>query len=126
MPTPSVILVIGTRGRDSCSDLLERLASSGSEIGFVPDYQEALEKADMDDVEAMIIDHDPDVPRIIDFCKNLRSEHHYMPVVALEDESTLVDRMLLLEAGADVCLPRSIDARELYTFTRALMRRDGW
>ena len=126
MPTPSRILLIGTRGKDSCSDLLKRLASSGSKVGFVADYREAFEQADTDDIQAMIIDSDPEVSRIIDFCRNLRSEHHYMPVLVLEDESTPVDRMLLLEAGADVCLARGTDARELFTLTRALMRRDGW
>ncbi|MDA7947259.1 MAG: winged helix-turn-helix domain-containing protein [Hyphomicrobiaceae bacterium] len=52
-------------------------------------------------------------------------EHTQIGIVALTASETSVDRIVTLEAGADDCLARPVDLRELLARTKAVTRRVG-
>ena len=52
-------------------------------------------------------------------------EHTQTGIVALTASDTSVDRIVTLEAGADDCLARPVDLRELLARTKAVTRRIG-
>lgn len=58
----------------------------------------------------------------IDLCMQLRSSQMQRPIIVLT-EGDEIDRILLLEAGADDCMIKPFSMRELLARIRALMRR---
>jgi DNA-binding response OmpR family regulator len=58
----------------------------------------------------------------IDLCMQLRSSQAQRPIIVLT-EGDEIDRILLLEAGADDCMIKPFSMRELLARIRALIRR---
>jgi DNA-binding response OmpR family regulator len=60
----------------------------------------------------------------IEFCKKLRTSGVGTPVLIVSSRSSVVDRVLGLESGADDYLVKPFDLSELIARVRALLRRD--
>jgi len=59
----------------------------------------------------------------IDLCKELRSEGYDAPILMLTSQSTTVDKVTGLDAGADDYMPKPFSPNELKARLRALLRR---
>ena len=59
----------------------------------------------------------------IDLCKELRSEGYGAPILMLTSQSTTVDKVTGLDAGADDYMPKPFSPNELKARLRALLRR---
>ncbi|MBV8832050.1 MAG: response regulator transcription factor [Acidobacteriaceae bacterium] len=60
---------------------------------------------------------------VIELCSQLRDSMIQTPRIVLSSTSDEVERVLLLEMGADDCIPKPFHARELVARIRAVLRR---
>ena len=61
----------------------------------------------------------------LEVCKQLRRLNVEAPIIVLSGSGDLIDRVLLLEMGADDYLVKPFGIRELLARIRAVLRRDG-
>ncbi len=59
----------------------------------------------------------------LELCRQLRSEHNYVPVLMLTSKSSELDRVLGLESGADDYVTKPFSVIELLARIRAIFRR---
>jgi len=59
----------------------------------------------------------------LEFCRRLRNQDAYIPVLMLTAKSTEIDRVLGLEIGADDYLTKPFSIRELVARAKAIFRR---
>jgi DNA-binding response OmpR family regulator len=106
--------------RDTISVMLER-------ENFVPilaaDGKAGLEKALSMKPQLMLVDLR--LPEIsgVELCKRLRADRIQTPIIVLSAIGDEVDKVLLLEVGADDYLVKPFGTRELLARIRALLRR---
>jgi two-component system OmpR family response regulator len=60
------------------------------------------------------------------FCRQLRENGQYMPVIMLTARSAAEDRVRGLDSGADDYMPKPFDLPELLARVRSALRRSGW
>lgn len=60
------------------------------------------------------------------FCRQLRDNGQYMPVIMLTARSAAEDRVRGLDSGADDYMPKPFDLPELLARVRSALRRSGW
>jgi two-component system copper resistance phosphate regulon response regulator CusR len=58
-------------------------------------------------------------------CESLRRRRNTVPILMLTPRDSVDDRVRGLEGGADDCLPKPFDFRELQARVRALLRRNS-
>ncbi|MGW1773311.1 response regulator transcription factor [Streptomyces sp. NPDC002104] len=113
------VLVVGTPadGSGSPAARLERL---GHDVTCAPTGAEALTLHQ----EADLVLLDLDLPDIdgLELCRRIRA-HSQVPVIAFTDSGTELDRVLGLWAGADDCLDKPYEFRELVARIEAVTRR---
>lgn len=88
------------------------------------DGLEALEKAEINNYDLIILDIM--LPKMdgIDVCKKLREEKVETPIIMLTARDTVEDRVNGLDAGADDYLVKPFSFGELVARIRALLRRE--
>ncbi|MFH1522510.1 MAG: response regulator transcription factor [Patescibacteria group bacterium] len=88
------------------------------------DGQEALDKAEINDYDLIILDIM--LPKIdgIEVCKKLREKKIDTPIIMLTARDTVEDRVKGLDAGADDYLIKPFAFGELIARIRALLRRE--
>jgi two-component system, OmpR family, response regulator len=105
-----------------------RLASYLSDNGFkvaVADRQALVEAAiDAGPVDLVVLDLDLKGGEGLAFCRRLAGPTTPL-IVALGTFSDPAERIVALECGADDCLAKPVNPRELLARTRAVLRRRG-
>lgn len=88
------------------------------------DGQEALDKAEVNDYDLIVLDIM--LPKIdgIEVCKKLRESKIDAPIIMLTAKDTVDDRIKGLDAGADDYLIKPFAFGELIARIRALLRRE--
>ena len=108
--------------RETVSILLERER-------FVPfqavDGQSGLEKAFSVKPSLMLVDLRLPGMSGIELCKQLRANRFTTPIIVLSAVGDEVDKVLLLEIGADDYVVKPFGTRELLARIRAVLRRSG-
>jgi DNA-binding response OmpR family regulator len=108
--------------RETVSILLEREK-------FVPiqavDGQSGLEKALSAKPNLVLVDLRLPGMNGIELCKQMRANRMSTPIIVLSAVGDEVDKVLLLEMGADDYVVKPFGARELLARIRAVLRRSG-
>jgi len=104
--------------------VLERLFSSeGYVVDVVPDAVCGLERLRQQAPVAVILDLPRPGSSGCDLCKKIANLIPGLPLVILSTSSTVADKVLLLEIGADDYVTIPFSPRELVARLRALLRR---
>jgi DNA-binding response OmpR family regulator len=119
MPT---ILVI-----DDDESLRDTIAVMLEQEGFQPvvaaDGRTGYEKAVMLKPDLILVDLRLPGMSGVEICKQLRSERVNTPIIVLSAVGDEIDKVLLLEIGADDYVVKPFGARELLARIRAVLRR---
>jgi DNA-binding response OmpR family regulator len=108
--------------RDTIAVLLER---EGFKALLAPDGRTGLEFAVMTRPNLILADlRLPDISGV-EVCKRLRSSSNPTPIIVLSAAGEEIDKVLLLEMGADDYVVKPFGARELLARIRAVLRRTG-
>lgn len=115
------ILIIADETANSMAALLgshgfETEAVSGSETGW--------EYASLEIYDLLIIDL-TSKPEEQALARKIRLHRNAVPILMLTAKASTLDRIAGLNAGADYCLAKPYDTRELLACIHALLRRQG-
>ncbi len=116
------ILVI-VDDHDSKEALQTLLSLEGYEIEVVGDGATALEKLRKRPPSALILDLRDPGSSGYDLCREIAQSAPWLPFVILGVSSDVLDKIILMEIGADDYLTKPFVPRELAARLRALMRR---
>jgi len=112
---------------DDDENLLDTVAVILEEEGFKPvvscDGKAGFEKALTLKPDMIIVDLRLPGMNGIDICKQLRAAQVHTPIVVLSAVGEEVDKVLLLEIGADDYVVKPFGRRELLARIRAILRR---
>lgn len=108
--------------RDTIGVMLERES-------FVPilaaDGKSGFEKALTMDPQLLLVDLRLPGMSGVEVCKQLRADRVQTPIIVLSAVGDEVDKVLLLEIGADDYIVKPFGTRELLARIRAVLRRSG-
>jgi DNA-binding response OmpR family regulator len=108
--------------RDTIAVLLER---EGFKAVLAPNGRTGLDLAAMARPHLILVDiRLPDITGV-EVCKRLRSSSDTTPIIVLSAVGEEIDKVLLLEIGADDYVVKPFGARELLARIRAVLRRVG-
>lgn len=119
MPTT---LLIADDDTELCDLLRQFFESEGFEVRLAYDGRMALDEAESEDVDLVVLDVMMPEMNGLDVLKELRKESN-LPVIMLTARGDDLDRILGLELGADDYVPKPCNPRELLARIRAVMRR---
>ena len=106
---------------------LQRLfASEGYEVEIVADDLDGLEMLRSRPPSALILDLRCPASGGWELCREIAQSAPDIPFVVLSARADVVDKILLLEMGADDCLHLPFQPRELLARLRSLTRRASW
>ena len=104
----------------------ETLSSEGFRVSSFKDGLSALDFINNDikkDVDLIILDLMLPGLNGLEFCRKIRNEEDYSPILILSAKDNESDRVLGLEVGADDYLTKPFGLNELIARSRALIRR---
>ncbi|WP_328388385.1 response regulator transcription factor [Nocardia sp. NBC_00416] len=103
--------------------LRRSLTFNGYTVDLAVDGIDALEKANADRPDALVLD--VMMPRLdgLEVCRRLRSTGDDLPILVLTARDSVSERVAGLDAGADDYLPKPFALEELLARLRALLRR---
>jgi DNA-binding response OmpR family regulator len=108
--------------RSIAEPLLEGLERHGFDVSLAPDGQTALEAGP--GIDLVLLDLGlPDLDGS-EVCRRMRSRSS-VPIIVVSARSDEVDRVLMLEMGADDYVVKPFSTRELIARIRAVSRRSG-
>jgi len=99
------------------------LKDTGYEVTLVHDGDAGLDQALSNPYDLIILDLMLPGMDGLEICRRVRDAFVYTPVVVLTSKDTELDRVLLLEIGADDYLTKPFSIRELLARVKALFRR---
>jgi DNA-binding response OmpR family regulator len=108
--------------RDTIGVLLEQ---EGFNPVLAPDGREGFEKALLLKPDLVLVDLRLPGMSGVDICKQLRAARVPTPIIVLSAAGDEVDKVLLLEIGADDYVVKPFGSRELLARIRALLRRSS-
>src|SRR5712692_11547481 len=108
--------------RDTIGVLLEQ---EGFNAVQVEDGREGFEKALLLKPDLVLVDLRLPGMSGVDICKQLREARMQTPIIVLSAVGDEVDKVLLLEIGADDYVVKPFGSRELLARIRAVLRRSG-
>ncbi|KXH87201.1 response regulator transcription factor [Sporosarcina sp. HYO08] len=106
--------------------LLEyNLQKVGYETVLAVDGKEAIEKAEQENPDLILLDLM--LPKMdgIEVCKTLRKKGIPIPIIMLTAKSDELDKVLGLEIGADDYMTKPFSPREVLARVKAVLRRSG-
>jgi two-component system alkaline phosphatase synthesis response regulator PhoP len=111
---PSLVLTLG-----------DRLRAEGYSVEHAGDGERALELAERERFDLVLLD--VALPRRDGFevCQELRRRGHAEPILMLTARTQVIDRVVGLKLGADDYLTKPFDMAELLARIEALLRRVG-
>ena len=71
----------------------------------------------------LLIADSTSAPAVLDVCRAVRERGLRLPILLLQDRPNVQDCIVALRHGADDCLPKPFDPRELLARVEALLRR---
>ncbi|GAB2644754.1 response regulator transcription factor [Nocardia goodfellowii] len=103
--------------------LRRSLTFNGYTVDLAVDGVDALEKANAQRPDALVLD--VMMPRMdgLEVCRRLRSTGDDLPILVLTARDSVSERVAGLDAGADDYLPKPFALEELLARLRALLRR---
>jgi DNA-binding response OmpR family regulator len=114
---------------DDDENLRETIGVMLERENFVPilasDGRSGLEKAITQKPQLMLVDLKLPAISGVDVCKQLRADRVQTPIIVLSAIGDEVDKVLLLEIGADDYIVKPFGTRELLARIRALLRRSN-
>ena len=99
------------------------LRDLGAEVTLAHDGAAALELAQREPFDLLILDITLPSLDGLEICRRIRSSERYTPILMLTARSSEVDRIIGLELGADDYLTKPFSIRELIARVKALQRR---
>jgi len=116
------ILVIDNDG-DARRALRQTFAGSGFQLAMVGDFGAAMSLFNVEIPTAVIME--PRVPGFAgqDFCREVRRRCFRVPIVVVSTAKAEIDKVVLLELGADDYVTKPFNPRELLARVRAAVRR---
>ncbi len=99
------------------------LVRSGYQVDAVYDGQDALDYAQEESYDGMILDWMMPVMDGVEALRRMRAKGITAPCLLLTARDAVEDRVAGLDAGADDYLPKPFDAQELLARVRAMLRR---
>ncbi|HYO82266.1 MAG TPA: response regulator transcription factor [Bryobacteraceae bacterium] len=106
--------------RDTVGLLLER---EGYQPVLAADGSEGLEQALRIKPALILVDLQLPGVKGMDICKQLREQRYQTPIIVMSAAGEEVDKVLLLELGADDYVVKPFGTRELVARIRAVLRR---
>jgi DNA-binding response OmpR family regulator len=103
--------------------LRQTLASAGFELAMVSEGNTAISMIEAEMPSAVIME--PLVPGVAgqDLCREIRSRCMRVPILVLSSAKAEIDKVVLLELGADDYVTKPFSPRELLARVRAAVRR---
>jgi len=101
------------------------LRDEGHAVDLIFDGTEANQFLKTDTADVIVLDVNLPGLSGVDILKNMRARNDHRPVLMLTARTTLEDKVVGLDAGADDYLSKPFDMAELIARLRALMRRAG-
>jgi DNA-binding response OmpR family regulator len=103
--------------------LRQTFAGSGFELAMAADFSTAMSIFKGEAPVAVIME--PRVPGFSgqDFCRDIRRRYLRLPIVVLSTAKAEIDKVVLLELGADDYVTKPFNSRELLARVRAVVRR---
>ena len=94
-------------------------------VDLAVDGESALEMAEINSYDAIVLDLLIPPPEGMDVCRILRAGGLHVPILMLTARDAVEDKIAGLDAGADDYLAKPFEFRELLARIRALLRRGG-
>ena len=116
-------LLFAEDDRDLSAAVKTLLERNGYQVDAVYDGQEAVEFAEAETYDGMILDWMMPVKDGIGALLEMRRKGIRTPCMMLTARDAVEDRIVGLDAGADDYLPKPFDAGELMARVRAMLRR---
>ena len=105
--------------------LRKMLSRKGFDVECVYDGIEGADYAETGIYDLLILDAMMPSMDGYELARHVRARRCSMPILMLTSRTTVEDRIRCLNAGADYCLTKPFDSRELLACVNALMRRQG-
>ena len=103
--------------------LYRRLTAEGFDVEIAPSGNQGLDALARQTPDALVIAAELRDVAALDVCRRVRNLDLRIPVLIIASSDIAQERISGLDAGADDCLPRPVDARELSARLKALLRR---
>lgn len=116
----AAILLMGDLNAKSLQTL-HQMAMEGFEVELTGDLENDLERINRGEVGLILLEIDHSQKNKYDLLGKIRKQSE-IPVLALSSEDDEIERIVLLELGADDCLAKPFNPRELAARLRALLR----
>jgi DNA-binding response OmpR family regulator len=125
LPNPPHVLLVEDEDKTRDS-ILEGLRLEGWNVAGAASGEQAIEQLARNTFDLMVLDWMLPDRDGIDVLQHLRSRALHTPVLMLTARSTLNDRVIGLDSGADDYLAKPFAFAELLARCRALLRRPTW
>lgn len=125
LPNPPRVLLVEDEDKTRDS-IMEGLRLEGWTVSGVASGEQAIAQIDRDAFDLMVLDWMLPDRDGIDVLQHLRGRAQQTPVLMLTARSTLNDRVIGLDSGADDYLAKPFAFAELLARCRALLRRPAW
>ena len=106
-----------------CTDISTMLARENFVPVVVSDGKAGFERALIVKPQLLLMDAHLPGMNGVEVCRRLRSENNQTPIIVLSAVGNEVDKVLLLEIGADDYMVKPFGLRELMARIRAVLRR---
>ena len=116
-------LLFAEDDRDLSAAVKTLLERNGYQVDAVFDGEEAVEYAEAENYDGMILDWMMPEKNGIEALQEMRKKGISTPCMILTARDAVEDRVAGLDAGADDYLPKPFDAGELLARVRAMLRR---
>jgi DNA-binding response OmpR family regulator len=91
-------------------------------VDAVEDCAHAAAQARRHEYDLIVLDHKPDCDGVA-VCRKIRDARLDAAIMVLAERDAVDDRIRALDSGADDCVAKPVEMRELMARARALMRR---
>lgn len=116
------ILVIADEP-DMCGPIRDLLVHEHHLVEIASDWRHVEERAHGEDFDALILDISSAAIDAAQICRNFRGDGGIAPILILSADSSVSERVNMLDAGADDFLSKPFHLQELAAHVRAILRR---
>ena len=118
-----MLVLLAEDNRDLAASVLDYLEMKGFDCDFAERGDHALQLAQENHYDALILDIMMPGMDGLDLCQTLRKYGHHQPVIMLTARDTLEDKLAGFRAGADDYLVKPFDLPELEARLHAISKR---
>jgi DNA-binding response OmpR family regulator len=121
-PEMTARLLVVDDDADLRRDLRELCRASGFSVEFESACERGLARAGQGDYDLMILNSRMPGLDGMEALRRIRRSNR-IPIIMLTPEAGRLERIRILDCGADGCLPKPLDPNELLAHARAVLRR---